>query len=79
MKRIRQNEKRKLRNRANRSKLRTQIKRVRRALSEEDIETARGLLPQTASLIDRMVKKGVIHGNTGSRYMSRLARKVTSR
>jgi small subunit ribosomal protein S20 len=76
-KRIRQNEKRRLRNRSDRSKLRTQVKKVRRALEEEDFETARGLLPQTASLIDRMVKKGVIHSNTGSRYLSRLARKVT--
>jgi small subunit ribosomal protein S20 len=76
MKRIRQNEKRRLRNRANRSKLRTQIKRVRKALSEEDFETARALLPKTASLVDRMIKKGTIHGNTGSRYLSRLARKI---
>lgn len=77
MKRIRQNEKRRLRNRSDRSKLRTQVKKVRRALEEEDFERARGLLPQTASLIDRMVKKGVIHSNTGSRYLSRLARKIT--
>ena len=76
IKRIRQNEKRRLRNRANRSTLRTQIKRVRKAVDEEDFETARALLPRTASLVHRMVKKGTIHGNTGSRYLSRLARRV---
>ena len=76
-KRIRQNEKRRLRNRSDRSQLRTQVKKVRRALDEDDLETARALLPPTASLIDRMVKKGVIHSNTGSRYLSRLARKVS--
>ncbi len=76
-KRIRQNEKRRLRNRSDRSQLRTQVKKVRQALEENELETARTLLPQTASLIDRLVKKGVIHSNTGSRYLSRLARKVS--
>jgi small subunit ribosomal protein S20 len=77
MKRIRQNEKRRLRNRHDRSQLRTQVKKVRQALEEDEVATAQALLPQTASLIDRMVKKGVIHQNTGSRYLSRLARKVS--
>ncbi len=77
VKRIRQNEKRRLRNRHDRSQLRTQVKKVRQALGEDDSTTAQALLPQTASLIDRMVKKGVIHQNTGSRYLSRLARKVS--
>ena len=77
MKRIRQNEKRRLRNRHDRSQLRTQVKKVRQALEEDDFATAKALLPQTASLIDRMVKKGVIHQNAGSRYLSRLARKVS--
>ncbi len=76
MKRIRQNEKRRLRNRSHRSELRTQVKRVRKALHEEDFETARALLPRTASLVHRLVKKGTIHENTGSRYLSRLARRV---
>jgi small subunit ribosomal protein S20 len=77
-KRIRQNEKRRERNRSNRSQLRTQIKKVRKALDENDIEAARALLPETASVVDRMVKKGVIHANTGSRYMSRLASHVSA-
>ena len=78
VKRIRQNEKRKLRNRSDRSRLRTQIKKVRQALEKEDFESARNLLPQTASLIDRMVKKRIIHENTGARYVSRLSRHVSS-
>ena len=78
MKRIRQNEKRRLRNRSNRSQLRTQIKKVRKAMEDEDFETARALLPSTASLVDRMVKKGAIQANTGSRYMSRLARQISA-
>lgn len=79
MKRMRQNERRRLRNRAHRSRLRTQIKKVRRALGEQDVDSARNLVPETASLIDRMVKTGLIHRNTGSRYLSRLARQVSSK
>ncbi len=73
IKRIRQNEKRRSRNRSHRSQLRTEIKKVRLALDENDVETVRAMLPGIASLIDRMVKKGIIHQNTGSRYLSRLA------
>ena len=78
MKRIRQNEKRRMRNRSNRSQLRSQIKKVNKALEDNDKETAQRLLPETASVIHRMVKKGVIHENSGSRYLSRLAAKVSS-
>ena len=77
-KRIRQNEKHRLRNRGDRSRLRSDIKRLRKVLDDKDTQRARELLPSTTALIDRMVKKGVIHGNTGSRYKSRLAKLVTS-
>ncbi len=78
MKRIRQNEKRRLRNRASRSQLRTQIKKTRQAIEAADGEKAREILPQTTEMIDRMIKKGIIHKNTGSRYKSRLAGKISS-
>ncbi len=78
VKRIRQNEKRRSRNRSHRSQLRTEIKKIRLALEESDVETARAMLPGIASLIDRMVKKGILHGNTGSRYMSRLAGQLSA-
>jgi small subunit ribosomal protein S20 len=77
-KRIRQNEKNRLRNRADRSRLRSDMKRLRKVLADKDPAKARELLPRTASLIDRMIKKGVIHENTGSRYKSRLAKLMTS-
>ncbi len=78
VKRIRQNEKRRSRNRSRRSQLRTEVKKIRLALEESDVETARSMLPGIASLIDRMVKKGIIHGNTGSRYLSRLAGQLSA-
>ncbi len=78
IKRVRQNVKRRLRNRSNRSRLRGQIKRLRQALESSKPAEAKKLLPETASLVDVMVKKGIIHQNTGNRYKSRLARRVAS-
>ncbi len=77
-KRIRQNEKLRLRNRSDRSRLRGDIKKLRKVIANEDTDKARQLLPSTTSLIDRMVKKGIIHENTGSRYKSRLAKLVAT-
>lgn len=78
IKRVRQNAKRRERNRANRSRLRTQIKKLRQALDASNLDEARTLLPSTVSLVDIMVKKGIIHENTGSRYKSRLTQRLVS-
>jgi small subunit ribosomal protein S20 len=75
-KRVRQNEKRRLNNRSNRSALRTSIKKLRSALAGSD-QTALGeLLPQTISKIDKAVQKGVLHRNAAARYKSRLTARV---
>ncbi len=50
----------------------------RQALESSKPAEAKKLLPETASLVDVMVKKGIIHQNTGNRYKSRLARRVAS-
>ncbi len=63
-------------NRRNKSRLRTQIKKLRQAVKEKNMELARELLPRTITLIDQCVKKGTIHENKGSRYKSRLSRQV---
>lgn len=68
-KRARQNEERRERNRRDRSRLRTAIKRVR---EEEDPETARDLLRHAESVLDRLAAKNVIHENTAARHKSRL-------
>lgn len=77
-KRVRQNEKRRLRNRADRTRLRTQIKKLRQAVDAKNTDEAHKLMPGTISLIDLMVKKGLIKKNAGSRYKSRLSRRVTA-
>jgi small subunit ribosomal protein S20 len=78
IKRVRQNAEHRERNRSNRSRLRSQIKKLRQALEGKDLEEARKLLPSTISLVDVMVKKGIIHENTGNRYKSRLSRRLAS-
>jgi len=61
-------------NKRNKSLLRTQIKKLRTAIENKDKEEATKLLPLTFSMIDKSVKKGTIHENTGRRYKSRLSR-----
>ena len=76
-KRVRQNTRRKEINRNNRSKLRTQIKKLRTALLGHDKNESTELLNPTVSLIDKAVNKGIIHRNTAARYKSRLTRHVS--
>jgi small subunit ribosomal protein S20 len=77
-KRVRQNEKRNLINRSNRSKLRTQIKSLRNALAHTDKTQSTELLTPTVSLIDKAVNKGLIHKNTAARHKSRLTKHVAN-
>ncbi|HWP44515.1 MAG TPA: 30S ribosomal protein S20 [Blastocatellia bacterium] len=75
-KRARQTERRNKVNRRNRSTLRTQIKKLRSAVESGDREQALRLLPQTISLIDKSVQKGVLHRNAAGRHKSRLTATV---
>lgn len=76
-KRVRQNIKRNEINRSNRSKLRTQIKKLRSALLATDKNASTELLNPTVSLIDKAVNKGLIHRNTAARHKSRLTKHVS--
>lgn len=75
-KRNRQNAKRNAINRSSRSRLRTQIKKLRSALASSDKAQSNELLNPTISVIDKMVNKGILHRNTAARYKSRLTRHV---
>ena len=76
IKRVRQTERRTVYNRRAKSRLRHQIRAMRRAIQEKDSKKAEGLLPQTFSVIDRAVKTGVIKKNSAARYKSKLHRRV---
>jgi small subunit ribosomal protein S20 len=71
-KRVRQTTKRNAINRSNLSSLRTQIKKLRTALSAGDKNHSLELLNPTISSIDKAVNKGILHKNTAARYKSRL-------
>jgi small subunit ribosomal protein S20 len=73
---MRQGVKRRARNRQNVSQVKTQIRKLREAIAKGDAAAAKALLPETASAIDKAVKKGVMHDNAGSRQKSRLHAKV---
>jgi len=60
-------------NRANRTRVRTAIRRLRTAIAAGDATAAANLLHPTVSAIDAAIAKGVLHENTGNRYKSRLA------
>ncbi len=71
-KKHRQDEKKRMINRVNRSKMKNKIKALKKKVSAGQQEEAAKMLPATISIIDMTVRKGTIHRNTGSRYKSRL-------
>ena len=76
IKRVRATERRTEVNRKNKTRLRHQIRAMRRALTGKDGKAATELLPKTFSEIDRSAKLGVIKKNTAARYKSKLHLKV---
>ena len=70
-KRVRQSEKRRAINRSHRTKVRTYIKKLRSAMESGSKDVAQ-ILPETISVIDKSVQKGVLHANAAARYKSRL-------
>ncbi|AIL32404.1 30S ribosomal protein S20 [Basilea psittacipulmonis] len=72
-KRARQNVVRNKHNSSLRSMMRTAIKRVYQALEAGDKTKANEIFPKTASIIDRVADKNVIHKNKAARLKSRIA------
>ena len=72
LKRAQQSRERAEVNRANRTRVRTMMRRLRTAITAKDATAAGNLLHPTMSAIDRAITKGVLHENTGNRYKSRL-------
>jgi small subunit ribosomal protein S20 len=72
IKRVRQNEKRRIRNRHIMSTTRTFLKRVRAAIENGDAGAAQEALPSAVNALNRAVTKGIMHRNQASRKISRL-------
>lgn len=71
-KRDRQNATRNAINTAHRTRLRSNIKKIRLALAAGQKEEAKALLPAIVSVIDKSVQKGVLHKNAAARHKARL-------
>ncbi len=76
LKRTRQNEINRTRNKTTKTKVKNIVKQVRLADGENRDATGVTDLNTAKSIIDTAVKKGVIHKNTGSRKISRLEKLV---
>lgn len=71
-KRARQAVNRRARNMSQRSRMRTCIKGVKKAVVDGDKDEANKRFREAMPAIDAMVTKGIIHKNTAARYKSRL-------
>jgi len=78
VKNIRKSRRRNLINRSRRTRLRTQMKKLRELVARKDGTAARKELQATLAVIDRSSSKGIIHRNTAARYKSRLSRQVAA-
>jgi len=78
LKRYRQSQRRRLINQMNRQRLKTQLKKVRAAITSGKAAEVKAILPETFGVIDRSVQKGVIKKNTARRYKSRLAKRISA-
>lgn len=74
-KRVRQNEKRRARNRIQRSRMRTMIKKLRQL---DDPAEAQTLLNDVKSYLDRLATKRIIHKNKAANYKSELEQRVNA-
>lgn len=76
IKRAKQNEKRRLRNKDQRSKMKTVVKKVETAVTAGDSEAAKNELLAAIRILDKSASKKLIHKNKAARKKSALTRKV---
>lgn len=76
IKRARQNEKLRQHNASARSRLRTYVKKVIKAVETGDSNAAKDAYSLAQPIIDKAVNKGIIHKNKAARIKSRLVARV---
>ncbi len=72
IKKYQRDEKKRLINKMNKTKMKNKIKKFRKEIEAGKIEEAKALFPQVISVIDKSNTKGTIHQKTASRYKARL-------
>lgn len=75
IKRVRQNKKRRERNRSQRSKMRTLINSV---MESTDKEEAQELYKKATSYLDKMASKGILHENNAARKKSQMTKHINN-
>jgi small subunit ribosomal protein S20 len=78
IKRNRQNEKRRLRNKSVKSSLKTAIRKFNEASGSGDVDTATALLRDASRKLDKAVSKGVIHKNQAANRKSAIAKRLNA-
>ncbi|GEL96201.1 30S ribosomal protein S20 [Cellulomonas composti] len=78
IKRIKTNEKARLRNKSVKSELKTHVRRVREAVAGGDKEAAQTALRTASKKLDKAVSKGVIHANQAANKKSALSKSVNA-
>ena len=74
IKRNKQNEKRRMRNKIVKSRIKKWSKKIRLAVDNNEIDNAKQIYKEFTSLVDRAVSKGIFHKNNAARKKSRLYR-----
>ncbi len=78
IKRNRQNEKRRIRNRIYRGSARTFVAKARTAVEAGDPEAAKAAVNEAISQLDHAAQKGIIHKNNAARRKSRLVKQLAA-
>ncbi|NMC45981.1 MAG: 30S ribosomal protein S20 [Chloroflexi bacterium] len=78
IKRNKQNEKRRLRNRVFRGQARTSVKKARVAIASAEKEEARVKVMDAVKALDKAASKGIIHKNNAARRKSRLMKQLVA-
>ncbi|HEY0485064.1 MAG TPA: 30S ribosomal protein S20 [Mycobacteriales bacterium] len=78
LKRIKTNEKARLRNKAVKSSLKTAVRRFREAAASGDVQAAAVELKAAARALDKAASKGVIHKNQAANKKSAMAQRASS-
>jgi len=75
-KRVKQNEKSRERNKAKKSAMRTQLKKVREAIESGDKAAAKVEFPRAMKLLDKAARHNIIHPNKAAREKARIQRDI---
>jgi len=78
IKRNKQNEKRRLRNRVYRGTARIAVRNARSAMDADNVEETQAVMLQAISALDKAAEKGVIHKNNAARRKGRLMKRMAA-